>query len=136
MKVVKSIFPFKLINRDITVGFSDKEVILNKQCGTISKSYGYNGDGKKYHDDSKENFGPKFKVKDVIGCGFYFSKKSIFYTYNGKLIGYAFENVDMNGTYYPTISLHSLNESVVANFGRSNYIFDIEGFYIVSHMNN
>ena len=43
--------------RDITVGFSDKEVVLNKQCGTISKSYGYNGDGKVYGGETKEAFG-------------------------------------------------------------------------------
>ena len=115
--------------KDITIGFSDKEVVLNKQCGTISKSYGYNGDGKIYHDSSKENFGPKFKKGDIIGCGFYFSKNSIFYTYNGKLIDYAFKDVE-NATYFATISLHSLNECVRANFGRNNYSFDIAGFYI------
>ena len=115
--------------RDITIGFSDKEVVLNKQCGTISKSYGYNGDGKIYGGETKETFGPKFKKGDVIGCGFYFSKNAIFYTYNGKFIKYAFNNAEP-ATYYPTVSLHSLNECIKANFGRTNYTFDIEGFYI------
>ena len=115
--------------RDITIGFSDKEVVLNKQCGTISKSYGYNGDGKIYGGETKEAFGPKFKKGDVIGCGFYFSKNAIFFTYNGKFIKYAFNNAEQ-ATYYPTVSLHSLNECIKANFGRTNYVFDIEGFYI------
>ena len=32
--------------------------------------------------------------------------------------------------YYPTISLHSLNERVTANFGKKPFLFDLEGFYI------
>lgn len=102
---------------------------MNKQCGTTSKSYGYNGDGKVYHDKSKgDPFGPKFKLKDVIGCGYYFSKNSIFYTINGKFIEWAFNNVEYQN-FYPTISLHSLNEKVTVNFGKQTFVFDIEGFY-------
>ena len=115
--------------RDITIGFADKEVVLNKQCGTVSKSYGYNGEGKIYSEGNKDNYGKKFKKGDVIGCGFYFSKNSIFYTYNGKFLDFAFKKVEP-AIYYATISLHSLNECVKVNFGRSNYVFDIEGFYI------
>lgn len=116
--------------RDITIGYADKEVVLNKQCGTVSKSYGYNGEeGIIYSEGNKENFGKKFKKGDVIGCGFYFSKNSIFYTYNGKFLDFAFRKVEPT-IYYATISLHSLNECVKLNFGRSNYVFDIEGFYI------
>jgi hypothetical protein len=64
----------------------------------------------------------------VIGCGYYFSKNSIFYTINGKFIGWAFKNVEYQN-FYPTISLHSLNEKVTVNFGKQNFLFDIEGFY-------
>jgi hypothetical protein len=104
---------------------------LNKQCGTTSKSYGYHSDGKVFHDKTKgDNFGIKFKQKDIIGCGYYFSKNSIFYTINGKFLGWAFKNVEANA-YFPTISLHSLNDKVTVNFGKKNFIFDIEGFYIV-----
>jgi len=106
--------------------------VLNKQCGTTSKSYGYNGDGKIYHDKQKgDSFGPKFKQSDIIGCGYYFSKNSIFYTLNGKFLGWAFRSVEY-GNYYATISLHSLNEQVTVNFGRKNFLFDLEGFYIVN----
>lgn len=115
--------------KDITIGFSDKEFVLNKQCGVVTKSFGYNGDGKKIREDSKESFGPKFKKNDIIGCGFYFSKNSIFYTYNGKFLDYAFKNIPQ-GNYYATVSLHSLNECVKVNFGKNNFAFDIEGFYL------
>jgi hypothetical protein len=114
---------------DITLGFADKEVVRNKQCGLMSNSFGYNGNGKKYHEDIKETFGPKWNKGDIIGCGFFFSKKSIFYTHNGKFIDYAFSKIDTNIVYFPTISLHSLNEVVSVNFGKKFFLFDIEGLY-------
>ena len=95
----------------------------------MSNSFGYNGNGKKYHEDIKETFGPKWNKGDIIGCGFFFSKKSIFYTHNGKFIDYAFTKIDTNIVYYPTISLHSLNEVVSVNFGKKFFLFDIEGLY-------
>ena len=85
-----------------------------------------------YHDKNKgDHFGPKFKANDVVGCGYYFSKNSIMYTLNGKFLGYAFKNVEYNN-FYPTISLHNLNDKVTVNFGKKNFLFDIEGFYIVT----
>lgn len=88
-----------------------------------------NADGKIYHDKQKEQFGGKFKQKDIIGCGYYFSKNSIFYTLNGKFLGWAFKEAEYY-PYYPTVSLHSLNEKVTVNFGKKSFLFDIEGFYI------
>jgi hypothetical protein len=131
MKVpVKSNINFNIF-RDLTIGLSDKEFVLNKQCGSTSKSYGFCIDGKIYHDKQKpEIYGHKFRQRDVVGCGYFFSKNSIFYTLNGKFLGWAFKNVE-NNNYYATISLHSLNEKVTVNFGKQNFIFDIEGFYYV-----
>ena len=119
-------------NREITIGLSDKDFVLNKQCGTTSKSFGLTGDGKILHDKPKgDSFGSKFKQRDIIGCGYYFSKNSIFYTLNGKFIGFAFKNVELNN-YFATISLHNLNDRVEVNFGKKNFIFDLEGFFIVN----
>ena len=33
--------------------------------------------------------------------------------------------------YYATISLHSLNEKITVNFGKNNFLFNIEGFYLL-----
>jgi len=105
---------------------------MNKQCGTTSKSYGLHSDGKTFHDKSKgDSLTNKFKTKDVIGCGFYFSKNEIFFTINGKFINRAIYKVDYNN-YYPTVSLHSLNEKISINFGKQNFLFDIEGYYVVN----
>jgi len=106
---------------------------MNKQCGTTSKSYGYHSEGKIYHEKSKgDSFSTKFKSKDIVGCGYYFSKKAIFYTINGRFINWAFTKVEFSN-YFPTVSLHSLNEKISFNFGRQKFVFDIEGFYLVNY---
>lgn len=120
--------------KDITIGLSDKEFVMNKQCGTTSKSYGFHSEGKIFHDKPKgDPYTLKFKAKDVIGCGYYFSKNAIFYTINGSFISYAFKNVKYNN-YFPTVSLHSLNEKITFNFGKQKFLFDIEGFYLVNNI--
>ena len=97
----------------------------------INRSFGYCGDGKILHNKTKgDPYGLKFKVKDIVGCGYYLSKNSIFYTLNGKWLGWAFKEIEFIN-YYPTISLHSLNERVTVNFGKKAFLFDLEGFYIV-----
>lgn len=46
-------------------------------------------------------------------------------------MGWAFKDVDQSIlSSYATISLHSLNEKITVNFGKSNFVFDIEGFYL------
>lgn len=115
---------------DITIGLSDKEFVMNKQCGTTSKSFGYHSEAKIYHDKTKENFQPKFRGKDIIGCGYYFSKGSIFFTVNGRFVNWAFTKVAFDN-YFPTVSLHSLNDKITINFGREKFCFDIEEFYMV-----
>jgi hypothetical protein len=105
--------------------------VLEKQCGTTSKSYGYTAEGKILHDKPKgDSFGLKYKQKDIVGCGYYISKNSIFYTLNGKFIGWAFKSVEFNN-FYATVSLHNLNDKIAVNFGKKHFLFDIEGFYIV-----
>lgn len=120
---------------DISIGFSDKDFILSKQVGMTSKSYSLTSEGRLCHEkEVKDKFVAKFKLNDKIGCGYYFNKKTIFYTYNGKYIGEAFK-MDKYFNMYPTISLHSSNEKVKVNFGKEPFVFDVNS-YIKDVINN
>lgn len=109
----------------IGVGYSDAQFNGNRQPGWDSSSYGYHGDdGRKYHHSSRgESFGPTFARNDVIGCGYNYLKKQIFYTINGKFFNVAFN--DVSKELYPTVGLHSPREKIEANFGQKPFKFDI-----------
>lgn len=103
------------------IGVSEKDFQLNKQLGSDKKAYGYKSDGKVYHGKtSGEEYGPKFERYDVIGCGVVMPKKQIFFTYNGRFLGNAFSNVDIQkDTLYASVCLQSINEEIQSNFSGS-----------------
>ena len=100
------------------IGISDKEYQLNKALGTAKKSYAYKTDGKVYSaKPTGEDYGPKFEVKDIIGCGIILSKKQIFFTQNGRFLGIAFNSVELEkDSMYPSVCLQSINEEIQSNF--------------------
>ena len=115
----------------IVVGIStEKELPFNKQLGLTKKSYGYKADGKIFNNKTTgEEYGPKFEKGDVIGCGLIMPRKSIFFTCNGRFLGTAFSNIDIQkDSVYAALSLQTINEEVFVNFGTENFVFDIEGF--------
>ena len=66
-------------------------MVVNKALGTTKKSYGYKADGKIFNGKNNgDEYGSKFEKGDVIGCGIIMSRKSIFFTYNGRYLGTAF----------------------------------------------
>jgi hypothetical protein len=79
------------------VGISDKDFQLNKQLGVTKKSYGLKADGKIFNNKTTgDEFGPKFERYDTVGCGLIMSKKQIFYSINGRLLGVAFNQVEIS----------------------------------------
>jgi Ran-binding protein 9/10 len=69
----------------------------------------------------------------VIGCGLLITKKEIFYTKNGALIGTAFKDVVIaKDGFYPAVCIQSLSHHIQSNFGRmyneSPFLFDLDGF--------
>ena len=100
------------------IGISEKDFQLNKQIGTDKKSWGYKSDGKIFHGKaSGEEYGPKFERSDVVGCGLIMSRKQIFFTHNGRYLGTAFSNIDIQkDSLYASSCLQSINEEIQCNF--------------------
>lgn len=48
-----------------------------------------------------------------------FTKRQVFFTYNGYLLEHRYSNVDLNLELYPSVSLHDNREEVEFNFGVS-----------------
>lgn len=117
----------------ITIGLSTKDFLSTKQPGTDGNSYGYYGvNGKKYSSSKHgKEYGPEFKEGDIVGCGIHYYKKEIFFTKNGKYLGFAFPYKD-DKKLYPTIGLNSPGERITANFGNKLFKFDIKSFIEVN----
>jgi len=116
------------IRKCIAIGFSDEAFKLFRHAGWEPGSYGYHGeDGKKYSGSySGDVYSSGFSTGDVVGAGVNLCKREIFFTQNGRMLGPAFINVKL--PLYPTVSLHSKNEHVVANFGQKPFVFDIQEY--------
>jgi hypothetical protein len=95
----------KIVNcseMDVAVGLAVKDSLGNidndgYRCmpGLCNHSYGFHGDnGCKFAGSVKAGDDwSTWAIGDIIGCGFNFNSKSIFYTRNGRLLGVAFQNI-------------------------------------------
>jgi len=123
--VTQDIFYFEVTLKDvgqrklITIGFSEKDAVLNKQLGSSKGSYGFRADGKVFHNKEKGDdfLGSKFDVRDTVGCGLLLTNRLIFFTLNGRFLGYAFTRVDLKEPLYPSVCLQSYKEEIESNFG-------------------
>ena len=104
--------------------------------GWDSHSFGYHGDnGGFYHASSHSMHhgpGPLFGEGDTVGCGVEYARgerlSSIFFTLNGKFLGYEFalsadeEKLDL----YPTLGVcEKTSNAIEANFGQRDFLFDL-----------
>lgn len=73
----------------IGIGFSGKNVALNRLPGWEPDSYAYHGDdGYSFCcTNNGKSYGPKYSTLDVIGCGVNFRTGSAFFTKNGVNLG-------------------------------------------------
>lgn len=93
------------------------------------RSFGICADGKVYISNKVGvSATDEFRKNDVIGCGYYFKERKVFFTKNGNFI----KEIVIPDKYYdlyPTVSLKYLNEQIKFNFGKDkNFLFDIDGF--------
>jgi len=115
----------------VAIGLSTNEFsITDKMPGWDKSSYGFHGDdGGIFHGngDMIRRFGPKFGSGDTIGCGIDYANQGIFFTVNGKFLGYAWTNVDLSKTLYPTVGVDT-NCPIQMNFGGYPFAFDLQPF--------
>eukprot|EP01111_Echinosteliopsis_oligospora_P011467 TRINITY_DN3793_c0_g1_i1.p1 TRINITY_DN3793_c0_g1~~TRINITY_DN3793_c0_g1_i1.p1 ORF type:complete len:924 (+),score=262.14 TRINITY_DN3793_c0_g1_i1:63-2834(+) len=116
----------------IGIGFTGMGPDSHVMPGWCKYAYGYHGDdGKKFgFPDNQQGkaYGPQWAVNDVIGCGWDQGSKKIFFTYNGRYISVAFENVE--GIMYPAIGLNTPGAKIKANFGQEQFKFEPRDFVI------
>ena len=66
----------------------------------------------------------------MVGCGLLLSRREIFFTLNGRNLGPAFTQVphplEAARELYPTLGLHSPDETVVVNLGGSAFRFYVQ----------
>ncbi|CCO26724.1 Ran-binding protein 10 Short=RanBP10 [Rhizoctonia solani AG-1 IB] len=109
----------------IGIGFSSRQVGLNRLPGWEPMSWGYHGDdGNSFAGQSDGTpYGPVFGTGDIIGCGVDFTEGTAFYTKNGEFLKKAFRNI--KGDLYPSVGLRTPKERVLANFGQDPFRFDV-----------
>ncbi|XP_071716338.1 ran-binding protein M homolog [Rutidosis leptorrhynchoides] len=110
----------------ISIGFTPNDVNLNRQPGWEANTYGYHGDdGLLYRGQGRgEAFGPTYTVGDTVGAGINYALQKIFFTKNGQMVGFFIDNT-VKDRLYPTVGVHSLNEEVTVNFGKTQFMFDL-----------
>ena len=136
----------------IAVGVSTSSFRLKgRMPGWDRHSYGYHGDdGGAFHagGDMERLFGPKFggcgnnrgdddgdgdgnAAADTVGCGVDYVKGGIFFTLNGRFLGYGWTDVsdvtDPKVDLYPTVGIDS-SRPIACNFGERPFEFDLGGF--------
>lgn len=118
----------------IAVGLSAKSFqVHTKMPGWDSVSFGYHGDdGGIFHNtgDKIRRFGPSYGPGDTVGCGIDYESRGIFFTINGRFLGYAWrglgDDIIMNDL-YPTVGIDS-NWPVAWNFGNQPFAFNLSSF--------
>ena len=72
-----------------------------------------------------EDYGQKFQPGDTVGCGVHFARRSVFFTYNGRFLGTAFNDVKLSN-HSAALSLNTHGEEVTINFGETPFRFDVD----------
>eukprot|EP00980_Cylindrotheca_fusiformis_P013467 scaffold3437_cov113-Cylindrotheca_fusiformis.AAC.34 len=96
-------------------------------------SFAYHSDnGGLYHGTGgKHRRANRYGPGDVVGCGVDYSKGAIFFTRNSKLLGYGWEDLNLNflanTDLYPVVGLDSANP-ISVNYGHKPFEFDLSEY--------
>ena len=115
-----------LLPECIAVGLSSSKFSADCRLpGWDSESYGYHGDdGGLFHGNGRQisEYGTRFGIGDIVGCGINYKTKTIFFTLTGVHLGDAFHNV--SGILYPTVGIDA-QVNITFNFGRKPFKFQL-----------
>mmetsp|Transcript_29720 Transcript_29720/g.71556 ORF Transcript_29720/g.71556 Transcript_29720/m.71556 type:complete len:512 (-) Transcript_29720:68-1603(-) len=101
--------------------------------GWDAQSFGYHGDdGGTFHASGAmlERFGPCFGTGDTVGCGIDYVARGIFYTLNGKFLGYGWKQIDsefLENNLYGVVGIDT-NDPVSVNYGDAPFQFNLQQF--------
>ncbi len=115
----------------ISIGLSIENFrVVDKMPGWDQSSYGYHSDdGGIFHGtgtSSRRQERPTYGPGDVVGCGLDYVSRRIFFTRNGKFLGYEFDVIDLDVVetgLFPTVGIDS-NRPIFVNFGERPFHFD------------
>ena len=114
-------------NPCISLGFGNSRFpLIGLQVGWDINSYGlHSDDGKIFHNNFSEYFTESFGENDYIGCGLFYNGDNydIFYTKNGKFLGYAFKDIQTQN-FFAVIGVDCKNK-IKVNFGLQKFKFNI-----------
>ena len=122
--------PNDSIKECVAVGISDELFVCTKRMpGWDKRSFAYHGDdGGIFHGSGEmmKRYGPSFGNGDTVGCGVDYRCGGIFFTLNGRFLGYAWTNLKfvMQHRLYPTMGFDT-NQPVDWNFGDREFMFDL-----------
>jgi hypothetical protein len=116
----------------VAVGIATESFhVHSRMPGWDSQSFGYHGDdGGIFHSSGGmvEQFGPRFGAGDTVGCGIDYVSQGIFFTLNGKFLGYGWKKLTMEflqNDLYPVVGIDT-NAPVSVNFGGAKaFQFDL-----------
>jgi len=119
----------------VAVGIATESFhVHSRMPGWDKQSFGYHGDdGGIFHSSGGmvKQFGPTFGAGDTIGCGVDYVNQGIFFTLNGKFLGYGWKEVDeelLRHDLYPVVGLDT-NCPLFLNFGAQEpFAFDLSSF--------
>lgn len=121
----------------VAVGVATKTFqFQSRMPGWDKQSYGYHGDdGGIFHASGGmlKQFGPKFGPGDTVGCGIDYVSRGIFYTLNGRFLGYAWERISddvLEKDLFPVVGIDT-NSPIHMNFGSVEsgpFQFDLSNF--------
>jgi len=116
----------------VAVGLSTYRFELHRRLpGWDAFSFAYHGDDGLifHHQTTGMKYGPTFGVGSIVGCGLDYSCGRIFYTLNGKFLGYTptvLDDAELSLDWFPTVGLDT-HAAVQCNFGIEDrpFCFDL-----------